>query len=463
MKWILNELKMKPAKFKALLFPQPYSNGLYPIYIRIYQNKKINYVSVGHSIPPGAWNPDKSEVWEVKPSLTDKLKESLSEEEIKAFKEMQKGIFLLSNAQKINSDIRAKIAELQKIQDKLSANEEEITSDILKNKADGKDISEKSKQDFLQYIEEIKKRKYESKQLRTSEKYGILIGKLKQFKKDKPLPLNELTTSLLNDFMLYLKKEGFHQNYIYNILKAFRTIIHKEAIKGDKILSPEKNPFIWFTMPKLLPTIKEKLDINEIQKIENLDLESNHYINNVRNAFLFSLYNAGIRIGDLLQLKWCNIKEGRLVYYMGKTDKERSIKLLPQAQRILKLYESDKLKDTDYIFPFLDNNASYSKLISPEDFQKASPELITYLFQKLESQITLYNLSLKTIAEKAGIKKNITSHIARHSFADIARKKDISVYDIQKMLGHSTIKVTEVYLKSLDNDAMDKAMEEVFN
>ncbi len=148
---------------------------------------------------------------------------------------------------------------------------------------------------------------------------------------------------------------------------------------------------------------------------------------------------------------------------MGKTDKERSIKLLPQAQRILKLYESDKKKETDYIFPFLDNNASYSKLISPEDFQKASPELITFLFQKLESQITLYNLSLKTIAEKAGIKKNITSHIARHSFADIARKKDISVYDIQKMLGHSTIKVTEVYLKSLDNDAMDKAMQEVFN
>ena len=128
--------------------------------------------------------------------------------------------------------------------------------------------------------------------------------------------------------------------------------------------------------------------------------------------------------------------------------------------KILNLYESKKA--TDYIFPFLDNDASYSKFITTEDFQKASPELLTLLFNKIESQIALYNKSLKLIALKSKIKKKVSSHIARHSFADIARKK-VSVYDIQKMLGHTTLKVTESYLKSLDYDAMDKAMEEVFN
>jgi integrase/recombinase XerD len=451
---------MKPAKFKALLFPKPYSNGLYPIYIRIYQNAKSSYVSVGHSVPQGAWNPDKAETWESKPSLTMKLKTASTREGIKAFKDKQKEIILLPNAFKINSDIRAKIGELEKLQDKLSANEEDVSSDILKNKSDKKDIAEKSRKDFIQYIEEVKSRKYASRQLRTSEKYSILIGKLKQFRNDKPLPISELTTSFLNNFQLFLQKEGYHQNYVYNILKGLRTIIQKEATKGDKILSPEKNPFIWFTMPKILPTYKEKLTMDEVLKIEILELDN--HLHHVRNAFIFSLYNAGIRIGDLLQLKWCNIKEGRLEYYMGKTGKERSIKLLPQAQKILKFYESAMRKDTDYIFPFLDNQASYAKLISPEDFQKASPELIETLFKKVESHITLYNLALKTIAEKAEIKKNLTSHIARHSFADIARKK-VSVYDIQKMLGHSSMKVTEVYLKSLDNDAMDEAMKEVFN
>ena len=454
---------MKKAKIRAFLFPKPYSNGEYPIYIRIYLNAKSSYVSIGYSIPQNAWNPDKSEVWESKPSLTEKMKESLSKEEIKAFRKLQSSIILLPNAQKINSDIRAKIGELESLQNKLSANQESISSGILKSKADKKDITEKSRKDFLLYVEEVAKRKFEGKQIRTNEKYSVLLKKLKAFRKDKPLPIEELTTSLLNEFQMYLQKEGSHQNYIHVNLKALRTIIQKDAIKEDKILSPEKNPFIWFTMPKILPTHKEKLDINEILKIEKLDLNKESYLNHVRNAFIFSLYNAGIRIGDLLQLKWCNIKEdGRLEYNMGKTGKERSIKILPPALKILKLYESSKEKESDYIFPFLDNNAPYSKLISPEDFQKASPQLVEILFKKLESIAVVFNKELKSIAIKAEIKKNLSSHIARHSFADIARKK-VSVYDIKMMLGHSSVSITEAYLKSLDNDSMDKAMEEVFS
>jgi integrase len=289
-----------------------------------------------------------------------------------------------------------------------------------------------------------------------------MLRKLKKFWPNKPLPIEELTTSFLNDFQLFLIKAGDHQNYIHVNLKALRTIIQKEAIKEDKIIAFEKNPFIWFTMPKVLPSKKEKLDLAEIQRMESLKLTPHDPLFHVRNAFIFSLYNAGIRIGDLLQLRWCNIKpDGRLEYYMGKTGSERSIKLLPQALKILKLYEPTMEDDTDFIFPFLDDTADYSKLITPEDFHKASSELLAFLYNKIESQIALYNKTLKVIAVRSKITKNLSSHIARHSFADLARKK-VSVYDIQKMLGHSTIKVTEVYLKSLDNDAMDKAMNEVF-
>jgi integrase len=273
-----------------------------------------------------------------------------------------------------------------------------------------------------------------------------------------------LTTSFLNEFKLYLQKEGCHQNYVYVNLKALRIIIQKDAIREDKILPPEKNPFLRFTLPELLPAYKEKLDINEIDKIEALQLQKDTFLYHVRNAFIFSLYNAGIRIGDLLQLRWCNVKEdGRLEYYPGKTGKERSIKLLLQPLKILRLYYSEDAKETDYIFPFLDSNSNHSGMVFPEDFQRASPELLELLYKKIESQVSMFNQALKTIARKAEIKKNITSRISRHSFADIARKKNISVYDIQKMLGHSSVKITEAYLKSLDNDVTDKAMSEVFH
>ena len=453
---------MKPAKFKAFLFPKPYSDGKFPIYIRIYQNRKSSYVSIGHSIPAGAWNEDKDEAWEAMPSLTAKLKATLTKEEQKAFREMQKAIILLPNAQKINSDIRAKIGELESLQNRLTANGTEVSSGILKDKADNRDMAELARKDFLCYIDEVIRKKFAGKQIRTSEKYSVLSKKIRAYKKDKPLPIEELTTSFLKGFQAYLKEEGCHQNYIHVNLKALRTIIQKEAIKEDKILPPEKNPFIWFTMPKVLPTIKEKLDIDEIKRIEDLKLKEDDALFHVRNAFIFSLYNAGIRIGDLMQLRWSNIKEdGRLEYYMGKTGKERSIKILPPALSILKLYSSARSKSDEYIFPFLKNDAPYAKIVTLEDFQKVSPEQLANLFQSIESQIVRYNALLKSIAFRAKIKKNLTSHIARHSFADIARKK-VSVYDIQKMLGHSSVKVTEGCLKSLDIEAMDEAMEQVF-
>jgi site-specific recombinase XerD len=450
------------AKFKAVLFSKPYSNGEYPIFIRVYFRGKSSYLSAGYSIPSGAWDNNSSLLWESMPGLTKRMKESLSKEEIKAFRQKQKGIIILPNAAKINSDIRALIGRLEGIQAKLKANEEPISTEILKSRAENRDKFDNSQKDFLSYIQEIANKKFQKGQIRTSEKYIVLLKKLKAFRKGKPLPIEEISTSLLNEFQLYLQKEGSHQNYIHVNLKALRTIIQKEAIREDKIIPIEKNPFTFFTMPKVLPTSKERLDIREIERIEALNLPESEIHFHIRNAFLFSFYCVGIRIGDLLQLKWTNIKEGRLVYSMGKTGKQQNIKLLTQALKILEYYRIRKNNDSDYIFPFLDNGAAYAKLISPEEFQKAKPELLSLLYKKIESRIVVFNAGLKMIAVKARIKKRISSHVARHSFADIARKKGISVYDISAMLKHSSIKITQAYLESLDIESMDNAMEKVF-
>jgi integrase/recombinase XerD len=455
--------KNEKAKIRALLFPKPYSNGEFPLFIQIYFKGKRSYIKSGYSIPSGAWNEENAEVWESMPSLTAKKKESYSKDEIKAFRAKQKGIKLLPNAHKINSDIRGIISQLEDIETKLKALEGYISSEVIKSLYEGDNKTENSRKDFLQYINEIADRAFQKRQIRTSEKYHVMLRKLKAFRNDKPLPIDELNPSFLNEFQLYLQKDGKHINYIHVNLKALKTIIGKEAIRTDQIISPEKNPFLYFEMPKVLPTKKERLSIKEIEALEALKIPEDSINYHIKNIFLFSLYNAGIRIGDLLQLKWINISDGRLSYYMGKTEKERSLKLFPQALNILKLYEAKKENDSDYIFPFLDNKAEYSKLISPEDFQKAKPDLIAYLFKKIEARISICNRGLKELAKMAKINKRLTNHIARHSFADIARKKGISVYDISKLLGHSKTGITERYLSSFDIESQDSAHESVFS
>jgi site-specific recombinase XerD len=450
------------AKIKAKLFPKTYSNGDYPIFIRIGYKGKYVYLKAGYSVPSGSWDEEKSEVWESVPNLTKKMKESLPNDEIEAFKVKQKGIVLLPNAVKINSEIRKLIAKLEAIETKLSANDEDISAEIIKTRAENRDMNENAKLDFLQYIQKVADTKHSQRQIRTAEKYNVMLRKLKSFLKNKPLPMEKVTTGFLKDFQQFLQKDGKHQNYIHVNLKALKTIIQKEAIAEDKVFPANKNPFIGFSMPKVLPSDKERLDLAEIEKIEALIIPETDIHFHIRNIFLFSLYNAGIRVGDLLQLKWVNIIDGRLKYFMGKTGKERSIPLLPQSLKILKIYEAKKENENDYIFPFLDNKAAYSKLTTPEDFQKVDPALLAFLFKKIESRISVINSGLKDIAKDAKIAKNISSHVARHSFADIARKKGVSVYDISNMLGHSKISVTQGYLDSLDFDSMDNAMSSIF-
>jgi integrase len=75
----------------------------------------------------------------------------------------------------------------------------------------------------------------------------------------------------------------------------------------------------------------------------------------------------------------------------------------------------------------------------------------------------LINKYLKEVAKKAKITKKLTTHTARHSFADIARQKTDNIYNLSKTLGHSSLKVTEAYLSSFDQQAVDDTMDSMFD
>jgi integrase len=115
----------------------------------------------------------------------------------------------------------------------------------------------------------------------------------------------------------------------------------------------------------------------------------------------------------------------------------------------LKLYLKPDSKPENYIFPFLKSDKDYSDRI--------------YHNQQMGSKNALINKYLKQIQKKAEIQTHISFHISRHSFADFARKRNVSIYDISKNLGHSSLKVTDAYLKSLDIETSDKAMDDIFN
>jgi integrase/recombinase XerD len=258
------------------------------------------------------------------------------------------------------------------------------------------------------------------------------------------LAFHEVTVRFLADYESYLKTTL--ENAVSTVHTDLGKIqaIFNVAVSRD-LLPFADNPFLKFKSQfKEAKKKKERLTADEVRAIKELDLTRNTLIWNVRNSFLLSFYTGGLRIGDLLDLRWRNIRAGRLDFMMEKTDKDRSVLLLPPAQDIIDRYVSEERRSDHFIFPFLDLHADYSG--------------VGVLDKEKERKTALINKYLKKIAKAAGISKTLSSHLARHSAADLLRKSGTSVFDISKILGHSKISVTEAYLESLDRESMDHEM-----
>lgn len=148
---------------------------------------------------------------------------------------------------------------------------------------------------------------------------------------------------------------------------------------------------------------------------------------------------------------------------MDKTSSERNNLLVPEAIEILNNYIDLNNLNTDYVFPFLDNKAPYAKA-STWDMKENLPfEVKRNLLQQVNSKNVLINKYLSKLALMAGISKKISMHIARHSFANIARQKKANVYDISKALGHTSISITEAYLSKFDHETQDATMTKVYS
>jgi len=439
---------MNTPKIKAVLYKsKTYKDGSHPIMIRITQNRKVIYKAVGHSVVPDAWDEENHCVYEKKPQITKKLEGQLNPQKIAELKKRYPDAIVVHNARHINTAIKDKIDEVSDISQKLKVNEETVDLKNIKNKLNPNDSGDRNKS-FLVFGEEYRDNFLKAGSVGTYKRYKTVLTKIEDFIPKKDILFTDITVQFLQDYRAHLLLKGNKINTIHNNIKSIRAIYY-EAI-AQQIITSEKNPFFIFKLQSDSSVKKDKLTIEEILTLEKLDLEKGSLKSHVRNFFLLSFYCAGIRASDVLQLKWSNIKgEGRLEYEMTKTGHPKSISLIPKTEAILKIYKTKKSKPEDFIFPFIDSSLDLKNNV--------------ILYNQISSCTSLVNKYLKEVATDAGIKKTITTHIARHSFSDIARKRGASIYDISKMLGHSSIKITEAYLASLDIEGQDENMKSILD
>ena len=362
------------------------------------------------------------------------------------------------------ADILAKAKETYKELDK----EGEVTTVVLAKEMNTEVVSPS----FLAFARERAQMIYDNGGWRNWRKYCGLINKLDAFRKKRrmaDITVADMTVELLTRFDNFLHKwenerepgKLLHPNTIEVQFNILRTLVHRAIEVG--IMEASKDPFLVFKY-KGVKTVKEKLDDSEMERIINLELEEGSLIWHCKNYFLFSYYCAGIRAADLIQLRWGNVTtSGRLHYQMGKNHKERDLLLVEQAIEILRHYQRDDAKATDYIFPLLSNDTEYAGYVTQADKDRMRQELRHKMYQDISSKNALINKYLKKIAEKAEIEKPLSMHISRHSFAHIAQESGAESSAIKNILGHSNLATTERYMGSFDTSKTDETLRNVFS
>jgi len=388
-------------------------SGQVPLYLRITQNRKSKYLTLGVHIDPSDWN-----------EATRRLNSTAI------------------NAAIINSYLARKQAEAEAIALELNMKSHFFTAYDVKAQI----IGEKPK-DFFEFMQERIEAQSEELSIGTIRRQRCILAKLIKFCNNKPLYFDEITVRFIRDFQQYLTEELHnHVNTVHSNLKVIRKML-EDAIAED-LMPYERNPFNKIRL-KSQKTFREFLLDEELAQIENLVLKTGSLLDHHRNLYVFSAYTGGIRISDLLMMRWRNFTGEHIYFQIRKTQDELSIRLPEKSMEIINYYQKIAIQrqgiihPDGFIFPLLK--------ISPKETGRK------IIHNAISSATAYTNKDLRKIRALAGINKHLSFHTARHSWAVRALQKGMRIEYVSKLMGHASVKHTEIYAKIL-NAELDKAM-----
>lgn len=277
-----------------------------------------------------------------------------------------------------------------------------------------------------------------TKSLRRSPLRGVLSG--------PDVPFQKIDVALLTRFKIHLKAyQGAGNRTVANYLVTIQSIFGQAIKEGvlDKKYFPFGKDKIQIRIPE---SLKVGLTREDVEKLETVKLSHPAHCD-ARDLWLMSFYFAGMRAGDILKLRWSDFRDGRLYYVMNKNEKPVSLKVPEKALRILDRYEASREQPDGFVFRYL------------KGFERVEDQFA--LKERIATVMKTCDRLLKTrVAPAAQIAGKLSMHIARHTFANLARNK-IEIRALQRLYRHSNIKTTIGYQANFVHKDADDALEAV--
>ena len=379
------------------------ANGEHPLMIRVCKDNKKKYKSLGISIHPQFWDFDKN-----KP--------------------------------------RKNCPNKEQIQTLISDNIKDLSGSILDFKTENKEFTatkviERVKEPSLKktveqlFDSEINRLQGEGR-LKYASTYKELKASLLNFNMHLDIYFSEIDINWLKRYEAYLRTKGLADNSIGVRFRTLRTLFNKAI--SENIVKSDYYPFKAYKVSKLRKgTVKRAITKADIELIINHKVESD-YSQLAIDLFYFSYLSGVINFVDMAYLKADNIIDKRLIYNRKKTKKLIKLPMQEKALHIIDKYKSDNC----YLFPVL------------SDFHKTEVQKAN----RIHKVLAKVNKCLKEIGTELNLPIDITTYVARHTYATVLKRSGVNTSIISESLGHSSEKVTQIYLDSFENSQIDEAM-----
>lgn len=328
----------------------------------------------------------------------------------------------------IRSSIMYELKRLKAIAEKLDCSGKDYSLDeIIQKYISGTDTG-CSVFDFIRAQAAHKK---QLDKIRSSETYQTTLNSFMRFREGIDLTFDMIDSELMEHYEAELRRHGLLRNTSSFYMRVLRTNYRLAVEKG---LTPDRHPFkhVYCGMDK---TVKRSISFAEIKKIKELDLSRKRVMDFARDMFIFSFCTRGMSFIDMAYLKKNDLKHGCLTYRRKKTGQLLVIEWTKQMQDILDKY---KPNSTQYLLP----------IITREDGNER---------RQYQNQMRKINRRLKDIATSIKLPVPLSLYYSRHSWATIARCKDIPISIISEGLGHDSEITTQIYLDSIKSYEVDKA------
>lgn len=294
----------------------------------------------------------------------------------------------------------------------------------LYNAADGDEC-------FISFAFDLINNMMQIGKIQTADRYTTVINSFMRFRGECDVPICKMDSNLILEYEHWLKETGVCKNTTSFYMRNLRAIYNRAV---EKDISVQRFPFrhVYTGIDK---TVKRALSAKIIREIKNLDLSLFPQLDYARDIFMFSFYTRGMSFIDMAFLKKKDLQGGILSYRRKKTGQKLFIKWEKPMQEIVDKY---KTRESVYLLPLIKENGGNCRT-------------------QYRTCAHLVNVKLKKIGEQLGLEIPLTSYVARHSWASIAKSKNIPLSTISEAMGHDSESTTRIYLASLDTASVDRA------